>query len=199
MAGLDFKKDVLPFITATAGEFLALYYWLQFWDDGNRVLASIVLWAGFLVERISVYLWLQLVYRPKEGVASQATPLWQTALGLIAITLTEILIWVLWLWLADDVNFWLAAGVLLVLMLGEHSWEMSLVKKTKPLSYVTDRKTIFYTLIETAGGVAWLWLVRDGEPLWGGLILLAALSVEHVLQGSQLKPDVSNEAPTPAV
>ena len=122
-------------------------------------------------------------------MTSEETPLWQAAIGLILITLTEIVIWVLWLWLADDVNFWLAAVVLLVLMLGEHSLEMSLVKKTKPLTYVTHGKTIFYTVMEAGGAVAWLYLVRHDEPMWGALILLVALSIEHVLQGSQLKPE----------
>lgn len=189
MRPLNFKKDILPFITATVGEFTALYFWLKFQDQEQWLLANVLLWAGFLVERISVFLWLRYVYGAQDGVTSEETPLWQAAIGLILITLTEIVIWVLWLWLADDVNFWLAAVVLLVLMLGEHSLEMSLVKKTKPLTYVTHGKTIFYTVMEAGGAVAWLYLVRHDEPMWGALILLVALSIEHVLQGSQLKPE----------
>ena len=42
--------------------------------------------------------------------------------------------------------------------------------------------------MEAVGAVAWLYLVRHDEPLWGALILLVGLSIEHVLQGSQLKP-----------
>lgn len=188
MKPLNFQKDILPFITATVGEFLALYFWLKFQDQGQWVLAIVLLWAGFLVERISVFLWLRNVYHPIEGVAAGETSLWKTSIGLILITLSEIVIWVVWLWLANDVNFWLAAVVLMILMLGEHSLEMSLVKKTKPLTYVTDIKTIFYTVMETLGAVGWLYFVRHDEPLWGALILLVGLSVEHVLQGSQLKP-----------
>ncbi len=188
MKPLDFKKDILPFITATVGEFFALYFWLKFMDQDKWLPANVVLWAGFLVERTSVFLWLRNVYRTQDGMTSEEIPLWQSAIGLVLISLSEIVIWVLWLWLANDVNFWLAGVVLLILMLGEHSLEMSLVKKTKPLSYITDPKTIFYTVMEAVGAVAWLYLVRHDEPLWGALILLVGLSIEHVLQGSQLKP-----------
>ena len=188
MKPLDFKKDILPFITATVGEFFALYFWLKFMDQDKWLPANVVLWAGFLVERTSVFLWLRNVYRTQDGMTSEEIPLWQSAIGLVLISLSEIVIWVLWLWLANDVNFWLAGVVLLILMLGEHSLEMSLVKKTKPLSYIADRKAIFYTVMEAMGAVAWLYLVRHDEPLWGALILLVGLSIEHVLQGSQLKP-----------
>ena len=188
MKPLDFKKDILPFITATVGEFFALYFWLKFMDQDKWLPANVVLWAGFMVERVSVFLWLRNVYRTQDGMTSEEIPLWQSAIGLVLISLSEIVIWVLWLWLANDVNFWLAGVVLLILMLGEHSLEMSLVKKTKPLSYITDPQTIFYTVMEAVGAVAWLYLVRHDEPLWGALILLVGLSIEHVLQGSQLKP-----------
>lgn len=189
MVSLNFKKDILPFITATAGEFFALYYWLKFSDQDQWLTANLVLWAGFMVERVSVALWLRYVYAAKEGLSSVQTPWWKTAIGLILITLTEILIWVLWLWMADEVNFWVAGAVMAILMLGEHSLEMSLVKKTRPLSYLGDYKTIFYTVMEAGGAIGWLYMVRCDEPLWGGLILLVGLSIEHVLQGSQLKPD----------
>ncbi len=189
MKPLDFKKDILPFITATLGEFFALYFWLKFMDQDKWLPANVVLWAGFMVERVSVFLWLRNVYRTQDGMTSEEIPLWQSAIGLILIAGSEIVIWVLWLWLANDVNFWLAAVVLLILMLGEHSMEMSLVKKTKPLFYITDPKTIFYTVMEAVGAVAWLYLVQHDEPLWGALILLVGLSVEHVLQGSQLNPE----------
>ncbi len=188
MKPLDFKKDILPFITATVGEFFALYFWLKFMDQDKWLPANVVLWAGFMVERVSVFLWLRNVYRTQDGMTSEEIPLWQSAIGLVLISLSEIVIWVLWLWLANDVNFWLAGVVLLILMLGEHSLEMSLVKKTKPLFYITDPQTIFYTVMEAVGAVAWLYLVRHDEPLWGALILLVGLSIEHVLQGSQLKP-----------
>lgn len=186
---LSFKTDVLPFIAATAGEFTALYYWLQFLDQDRFLLANALLWAGFLVERISVYVWIRSVYRPKEGAASGADPLWKTATGLILITLSEVLIWIVWLKLADDFDFWFAAAALLLLMQGEHAMEMAILKRENIKKYLTNARTIFFTIMEVAGGVGWLYFVRNGEPIQGGLCLLVGLSIEHVLQGGQLKPE----------
>jgi len=187
----SFKLDVMPFIIATAGEFLALHYWLMFQDLDYLILANIILWAGFLTERIAVITWIQRVYRPKEGVASETTSVAKKAVRLVIVTLTEIVIWIVWLWLADEVDFWLAGAVLMVLMLAEHSMEMALLKKDDFWKYVGNVRTIFFTVMEVAGGMGWLYLVREGEPVWGAIVLILGLSIEHVLQGRQLRPEPS--------
>ncbi len=60
-SNLDFRTDVIPFILATAGEFSALAFWLHYIDRDELVIANFVLWTGFMVERISVALWMQFV------------------------------------------------------------------------------------------------------------------------------------------
>ena len=197
---LDFKTDILPFVAATTGEFIALYFWLQFLDAGWLVAANVVLWIGFAVERAAVYLWIRYIYRQRGGGSTSSLPL--VVGGLLAITLSEVLIWMLWLVMADGGLVWLglstgagfvlAAVVLMGLMLIEHSVEMAALRRTPLLAYVTNANTVFFTLMEVAGAVGWLLLVRNGHPLLGGLCLLVGLSVEHVLQGSQLRPE---EAP----
>ena len=191
MSQKSFTRDVLPFIIATGGEFAALFFWLRFLDDGRWLLANVLLWAGFLVERIAVVTWLRFAYRQAEGAAPEGPglPLWKAAIGLLLITLSEILIWLAWLWVADTINFWLAAVALMLLMLIEHSVEMSFVKKTGPFAWMGNGRTIFFTLMEVLGGVGWLYYVRHDSPWLGALFLLVGLSIEHVLQGSQLKPD----------
>ena len=198
LRNLDFKTDVLPFIIATGGEFVALFFWLRFLDQGQFVLANVFLWAGFIVERLAVYLWIQYIYREKEGAAApQSLPL--IIGGLFLITLSEVLIWIFWLALADGdlawlslggtANFVLAALLLMVLMLVEHSVEMAALRGTKPLAYVGNPNTIFFTFMEVIGAVGWLYFVRHGQPGLGAACLLLGLSVEHVLQGSALRPE----------
>ena len=190
MSQKSFTRDILPFIIATGGEFAALFFWLRFLDNGQWLLANALLWGGFLVERIAVVTWLRFAYRQAEGGGTEAyPPLWKAAIGLLLITLSEILIWLAWLWVADTINFWLAGVVLMLLMLIEHSVEMSLVKKTGPLAWVGNGRTIFFTLMEVLGGVGWLYYVRHDSPGLAALFLLVGLFIEHVLQGSQLKPD----------
>lgn len=203
---LDFRTDVLPFILATAGEFTALYFWLHYIDQGRFWLANGILWAGFLLERISVITWIRTIYRKKEQIEVR-TPILAAIAGLIGITLSEILIWVFWVALADQKislglgasgAFALAAVVLMILMQVEHSVEMGLLKRKALTNFLLNPSTIFFTFMEVAGAVAWLHFVRTDRPILGGLCLLVGLSIEHVLQGSDLRPEeVPATTPTP--
>ncbi|MEX2401100.1 MAG: hypothetical protein WD423_10040 [Rhodothermales bacterium] len=195
---LDLRTDILPFVIATAGEFAALFFWLKYLDEGRFIFANLVLWAGFAVERAAVYLWIRFIYRKKEG-RTESQPLLVTLAGLFFITLSEILIWILWLsiaggdisWLASSftVNFTLAGVILMGLMLVEHSVEMAALRRTKPLAYIRSPNTILFTFMEVAGAMGWLYFVRADRPVLGAVCLLVGLSIEHVLQGSELRPD----------
>lgn len=201
-SNLNWRTDVLPFIFATGGEFAALFFWLRFADQGQMVTASIVLWVGFLIERAAVVLWLQYVYRQQEGEAPPQlnANLWQAILGILFITLTEIVIWAIWFGLAGgnepgapDMGKHIIAGVVLFLLLQvQHSVEMGILRRKSTLDYITNPNTLFFTLMEALGGFGWLLFVRNDQEMLGALALLIGLSVEHVLQGSTLKP----EAPT---
>lgn len=200
---LDVKTDVLPFVVATAGEFAALFFWLQYLDQGRFWLANGILWAGFLVERVSVILWIRYVYAGRGQQPARVPGLLPTVIGLLAITLSEIAIWILWRAMADGQIAWLSIGptanvviagvVLMGLMLAEHSVEMAALKGTKPWAYLGNPSTIFFTFMEVIGAVAWLYFVRSGQPVLGGICLLIGLSIEHVLQGSDLRPEPAAE------
>lgn len=204
LRNLNLRTDVLPFVIATAGEFTALFFWLYFLDQGRFWVANAVLWGGFLVERISVIAWIRFVYRQRQQQPVTAGLL-PTVIGLLVITLSEIMIWVLWRALADGSigifamsplgNFALAAVVLMILMQIEHSIEMAALKRKTLLAFLGSPRTIFFTFMEVAGAVAWLYMVRTDRPVLGAIFLLVGLSVEHVLQGSELRPD---EAPSAA-
>ncbi len=194
---LDFRTDILPFIIATAGEFTALYFWLYYLDQGQFLLANAILWGGFAVERTAVYLWIRYIYR-EEGRTVEGS-FFSVFGALFLITLSEVLIWILWLALADGQIAWLNVGfventllagaVLMGLMLIEHSVEMGGLRQRSPLAYMTNGNTIFFTLMEVLGAVGWLYLVRTDRPVLGAVCLLVGLSVEHVLQGSELRPE----------
>ena len=186
---LDFKTDILPFLIATIGEFIALVFWLYFSDKDMLVVANLLLWTGFLIERIAVVLWLRFVYRKKQGLPLPKFKWWQIPVGLVAVTWTEILVWFIWLYVANHYGSWWGLIVLSPLMLLEHSAEMGLVKRCNLLKYFTNKKTIFFTIMEVGGAVAWFHFVRAGQPVIGIIILLVGLSIEHIIQGSELKPD----------
>jgi len=205
LRNLDPRTDVLPFVLATAGEFAALFFWLHYMDQGRFLLANVVLWAGFALERGAVLAWIRYVYRERAGAGGAAgaqAPAGlslRTLAGVFLITLSEILIWILWVAIADGRIGWLAlsggaaagvaAIVLFALMQVQHSVEMAGLKGMAVKNYLTDRTTLFFTFMEVAGAVGWLWLVRADQPVAGAICLLVGLSIEHVIQGSQLRPD----------
>ena len=188
MNNLNFKADILPFLIATIGEWVGLFYWLHFLDRDNFILANIILWIGFGIERIAVILWLRTVYRPVEGLASPTSSPIKIILGIIAITLPELVIWAIWLALAEGMGYLLAGVVLAILMLAEHSVELALVKGKNPLSFVKHRPTLFFTAMEVLGAAAWLHFVRNDQALLGGALLLIGLSIERIIEGATLKP-----------
>jgi len=45
---------IITFIVTTFGEFIAVYFWLFFFNKGQIIAAIVVLLAGFIVERGAV-------------------------------------------------------------------------------------------------------------------------------------------------
>lgn len=194
----NFETGVLPFIIATLGEGAALFGWVQLFGDGRYLLATLVLWAGFLAERLAVLFWVNKNFGTTVGVASTAKPAWQRLLGVLAITLSEILIWVAFFLIAARFGYVAGFVVLFVLEQLEHSMELGLLKGQPMASFFLDRTALTITALEAAGGVAMLYLVQNGRLWEGGLVLLAALAVEHVVQGGKIKPEAVPAAATAA-
>ncbi|MEQ9442738.1 MAG: hypothetical protein RIG62_27095 [Cyclobacteriaceae bacterium] len=185
---LNFKSDVLPFLIATVGEFIALHYWFTYMEVEQFILANMLLWIGFGIERASVALWLKKVYRPKEGITSTQVPLWQQWAGWTFITFTEIVVWVVWWYTVDDLGHLWGAVVLYILMLVEHSAEMGLVKRKSLWIYAGTFKTNLFTLMEVLGAAGWMYFHQQDQHGLAIASLLIGLSVEHIIQGSSLKP-----------
>lgn len=192
---LQLKTDILPFLVATIGEWVALFYWLHYLDQGKVLLANIILWAGFLVERVAVLLWVRFVHRPDEDLGGTNMSPIRIVILLIALTLPEVAIWAGWLWLANNTGYLVASVALAVLMQAEHCGELALIKRVKLLPLVTDPHTLFITAMEAGGAIAWLYLVRDGQVVIGGVVLLVSLSIEHIIEGAMLKEKTTTTPP----
>ncbi len=200
----SFVKDRLPFIVATGGEFLGLYFWLYFWDQGGTtawVVATVVLWAGFLTERIAVLGWVKYFHGKmvlKYGVTPKgktktdlkAKPKAAAIAHLLFICFTEITIWVTFVLVYDRFGWVPAFAVLMIGEQLEHSMELGLIAQRPMREYIPSLNALYITLLEGIGGIAWLWLVRHGQPQVGGLILLIGLTIEHVVEGQAIKTDL---------
>jgi len=185
---LDFRRDIIPFLIATIGEFVALVLWLQWLDAGAVAAAHAALWIGFAVERIAVAVWIRYVYAPAAGVTSG--PIWTTGIFLFLITLAEVGIWDVWLSVSRSSGLLAGGALLFVLIHALHSLEMGAVKSRSPLVYARNARTLTFSVMEALGGAGWLWLYSIG-PVLGAAVLLAGLSIEHLVQGRLLKPQVS--------
>jgi hypothetical protein len=194
-----FYQGPWPFVVATGGEFVGLFFWLAYFDAGQYVLATIVLWAGFLTERYVVLNWtaafrglLAAEYPDAPHYDSfQAMSPVQKLAKLLIITVTEISIWVTAVLVFDHVN-WVAAFAILIL--GEqlqHSWELGLIASRPITDYIPTWKALTITLLETVGGIIWIALVRHQQPQLGGLFILIGLSIEHVVQSKKIQVDLA--------
>jgi hypothetical protein len=196
-----FVQERLPFVIATGGEFVGLFFWLAYWDAGNYILATIVLWAGFITERIVVLGWvnhfqgqMEAKY-PDQPVDKSAEdfknkPKAQQLAHLALICLSEITIWVSVVYVFDAYGWVAAFATLIVGEQLQHSTELGLIAHRPIAGYIPTWNALKITLLEAVGGILWIWLVRHGQPQLGGLFLLIGLSIEHVVQGAKIRVDL---------
>jgi prostaglandin-endoperoxide synthase 2 len=192
----SFKVNVLPFIIATFGEFVALYFWLWFMWERQYVLAIVLLLAGFLAERLAVLYWVSQVFGAEVGITgSQKTPL-QRVIGLLMITGSEIIVWSTWFFADRELSSSMGpASALLfasaILIIGEqlqHSWDLALLNGKRIRDFIFHPTAIFITVLECGGGI-WMLLLFKQNLRWpAAIIMLVALAIEHVVQGSMIKP-----------
>ncbi|MBC8100851.1 MAG: hypothetical protein H7Y11_15535, partial [Armatimonadetes bacterium] len=119
-----------------------------------------------------------------------APPLAEQGLVIFGITLAEIAFWTVWWSLAQSSGYVLAVLFLTVCLWGLHSFELAILRKRPITFYLKDPQTLLFTVVEGVGGTLWLVAIDAGNPLLGALILFSALSLEHIIQGSALKPEL---------
>lgn len=193
---MKFETGTLPFIIATIGEFTGLFGWLHYHRQDRFAMAALVLFCGFLAERVAVLFWVNKNFGTTVGVASTAKPAWQRFLGLMAITWSEIAIWVVFFWVYTRFGPLPALVVLYALELGQHAADLGLLKGKPIREFLLDGTAHFITVVEAGGGTAMVYFVLAGQPWIGAAVMLACLAVEHVVQGGMIRPAAG--APRPA-
>jgi len=183
----EIAKGKLPGYIATGGEWIALYFWLIFFDQGSYLLATAVLWAGFLVERLSVWVWINFSFGDRLELPGDDKPGWEKLLGLFVICLSEILFWMIFVGVYDYFGMVPAFVVIFVGEQVQHSVELAVLADRNWKDFLFTRKASTITLFEALGGITWIYMARHGQPQIGGLLLLAGLTIEHKLQGNAIK------------
>ena len=109
---------------------------------------------------------------------------------LLFICLTEITIWVAFVLVYDRFGWFAAFAVLVIGEQLEHSMELGLIARRPMREYILSLNALSITLLESVGGIAWLWLWRHGQPQLGGAIFLVGLTIEHVVEGQSIKENL---------
>jgi len=183
-------ESLFLFGVATIGEFLALagWYWLR---KDHPFLALLVLLFGFVVERYVVVHWLDV---PKKVITpgGNLRSLWLVVAG---VTIAEIIVWTVWVQLADAHEPWFAAAMLVVGIHLVHGYEVALLQHRELQPTWKDPGVVVLTALEAGGGVWALWLAVGGRVFFPLVVLLLSLLIEHTLQVFALKKDAEAAMP----
>jgi hypothetical protein len=158
----------------------------------HLVIAVLVLWAGFVVERAMVVIWL----RVPRLVMTPAGHLRSRLLVIGGVTVAEIVVWLVWVWIAEAGEPIFAAAVLTIGIHFVHAYEVALVKHKAFAPLLSEPGVIIITLLEGVGGAWALSQATHGRIVAPLLIMGGALLTEHILQVSALKMEAAAGRPS---
>ena len=176
---------LVKLVFATAVEVAGLYWWLKL-DDTHYWWALASLVAGEAVETALFRRATATEGRKRWGTLAPAgagNRHFRRVQGLTSITgIMEVAIWVLWLWIAEDVGWGVAAAALLVLMHLKHHIEVVTVKDMRFREGIFTFHGTVASAMEVGGAVACLQLLDDGHPLLAAAALSVGVLLEHAIQ-----------------
>jgi hypothetical protein len=171
-------SGIVTFIVTTFGEFIAVYYWLLFFNEGHIALAITALLIGFIVERGAVVLHFHL----PAWVTDQKGKRSPILVILIFVTISEILTWIMMLQMSVHLSYIYGAVIFAILIHLIHSYEAKVILVGTMKASLLNPGTITLSLVETFGAVGLVYFTAQQKPITGAGILLGSLLVEHTLQ-----------------
>ncbi|MDS0284172.1 hypothetical protein [Haloarcula onubensis] len=175
LAGVRVTGQTLLMVGFTLVETLALGLWLTLVQSAPVISATSaiglgVLTSGLVVEHV-------LTDATVNGVSADALPDRQA----LAVSVSEALLWVLWLGVADRLGgvdgILFAGGLFAVLLVPQHTVEDNVLRRVGPFDSVVDLGTAGFSVVEAAGATVWLLLAFEGGQFSG---LLASLGLGGV-------------------
>jgi len=171
---------MIGIVVFTVVEVASLGLWLAFVQSGLAVVGIVVLAIGLIVEHLLSY----NVINGRGLLQLTGLPVVKKAL----VSLIETGIWALWLTLAGlsllpqaSLNAILAAVVLAVLLIVEHTLSDNVFKDKGLFSRLVDRRTIGFSIIEAVGATIWLALVQANLAVVGIGVLTVGALIEHTM------------------
>jgi len=172
LAGVRVTGQTLLMVGFTLVETLALGFWLTLVSgapviSGASAVGLAVLTVGLVLEHV-------LTDATVNGVSVSVLPDRQ----ILAVSVSEALLWVLWLGVAQRLGgvdgIVVAGGLLAVLLVPQHTVEDNVLRGVGPFNSVLDLGTAGFSLVEAVGATVWLLLVFEGSQ-FGGLLATVGL------------------------
>lgn len=171
LTGLLLTGQTLLMATFTLVETLTLGLWLTLVVDApllsiGSALGITVLTVGLVVEHV-------LTDATVNGLSLDFP-----VKRIVAISVSEAFLWVLWLGIADAAGgvegIFVAGIVLTVLLVPQHTIEDNILRGEDPFASVFGLGTVGFSLVESVGATVWLLFVFEG-PMFRDLLTAAGL------------------------
>ena len=173
-------------VIATVIEANGIFWWLWLYAHGDPWWGLLVLVIGESAETLLFRTGTTRDTRERWGSLDATSPgithFRTVQRRVLATGIAEVLIWVLWLYVAEDVGWGAAAGALLVLMHLKHHVEVATIRDRRFRSGLFSVHGTFASALEVAGGVVCLHLIDDDRFLLAGVALGVAILLEHAIQ-----------------
>jgi hypothetical protein len=167
------------FAVSTVAEAGGLIAWLALTSSGAPLAGFLWLVLGEAAEWS--LLALLIVYSPQSHPRRTGS-IPGALLKSGATSLSEAFLWVAWLFVIPHAGLTVATLVLLVAMHLKHAREISIFTGKRMSRHLWDGRDMTASMIETFGAAAWYWVAAAVSPIAGGLVLIAVLAAEHLLQ-----------------
>lgn len=181
LAGLRVTGQTLLMVAFTLVETLALGLWLTLVESAAVISAASAVGLGVLA--FGLVLEQVLTDATVNGVTASALPDGQV----VGLSVSEALLWVLWLGIAErvgGVDGILVAGALFaVLLVPQHTIEDNVLRGADPFGSVVDLGTLGFSVIEAVGATVWLLLAFEGARFTGVLAAVGLGGVDPAAAG----------------
>lgn len=169
---------LLTLVITTVAEVLGLAFWLHDAHQGHFYRGLIWLSMG---EAIEVGVFIAFLYRGPATQRSRSAL--HVIVRLIGIGLFEFIVWLISWYFMQAVGYFGGIIALAVLMHIKHDTDVATISDTNLFRQVFTPKGLTATGLEVLGAILCYMLVLSGQFWLGTVILLACITVEHVVGG----------------
>jgi hypothetical protein len=172
------RNTLIGFVVVTIAEVAGLVIWLRLTEAEWPWIGLVALVAGEAIE------WSLLAYMIVNSPLSHPLKVGRVKTGLVQtalIALSESALWLTWLFLIPRVGLAYSTIAVAVAMHIKHDLDIAVFTGRSPFT-LFDASDIAASTLEMGGAASWFVLTMSGHEILGAAVLLACITIEHILQ-----------------